>query len=216
MKTKDLLKLLKTNYLVVSDEANEYNVNYLKKDEVGPEILEAEVASIEPVTFLRKQLFVDNAEEGDYVGAIKFLYRLSDSDSVRPEPEKESYQQNQQEQKRSNPFPGFGSIPPLFSGADLFGNLLTPEVIEQITKSDLFQTMMDPENIKEIINSDDFKDFMKNADFGKYAQGMDFLRDLQSGMQNASFENDSDSDDYEEYDEYDDFDDYDDDEYDEI
>lgn len=215
MKTKDFLKLLKTNYLVISDESNEYNVSYLKKDEVRPEILETEIVSVEPVTFLRKQLFDDRAEEGDYVGAIKFLYRVTDSDTVEPEPERETYRQKE-EPKRPNPFSGFGSMPPLFSGADLFGNLLTPEVIEQITKSDLFQTMMDPENIKEIINSDDFKEFMKNSDFGKYAPGLDIIKDLQDGMKNSPFNRDSETDDYDEYDEYDDFDDYEDDEYDEI
>lgn len=218
MKVKELIDLLKTNYLVVADKDNEYQVNYVSKYELTPDILSASVTSIEPITFLRKQLFDSNAEEGDYVSAIKFLYDYSNRDETI---EQEEYEKQSRRKEEKNPFSNFdfGNTPPFFAGSDLFGSLLTPEVIEQITNSELFQSLMDPENIEEIINSDDFKDFVKNADLSQFTPNFDFLNDLKNSIGNRSrdmYDDDDDYEEYEEYDEFDDDDDDDDDEYEEI
>lgn len=216
MKVKELLDLLKTNYLVIADKDNEYQVNYVTKYDLTPEILSSSVASIEPVTFLRKQLFDGNAEEGDYVSAIKFLYDLSDRDE-KIEEEAYSRQTSQKKEEQSAPNFGFGGIPPFFAGSDIFGSLLTPDVIDQITSSELFQSLMDPENIQEIINSDDFKNFVNNADLSQFTPNFDFLQNLKDTIGNSR-QNDVFDDEYEEYEEFDDFDDdyEDDDEYEEI
>lgn len=172
MKVKDLLSLLRTDYVELSNSNDKYAIEYTKKGNIPQNIMEAQIVDIIPITGLRKQLFDASAPEGDYVAALKLVY--NDDVVLEAEEVNSSQDYTYKEEEPQNKRPNF-NIPPfgssIFGGSDLFDKLMTPELLEQLTGSEFFQNMMSPENLTEILNSDEFKDFMKNVDLSQLGAG---------------------------------------------
>lgn len=197
MKIRNLLDLLRTNYIELSNIENKYHIQYLTKNEIPEDVLEASVVDIIPIPGLRKQLFESDASEGDYVAAIKLVY-----DESILEPEVEEVKQTNEEPKAERKAPNFGM--PNF-GFDFLGNpelidkILTPELINSLTDSEFFQDLMSPENVSQIINSEDFQEFMKNMNSNQPFGGFNpFGSSSTPSQNNFSEEDDDDDDEYEE------------------
>ena len=73
MKIKDILNHLNSEYFLISSDDNEYFVQYLKKNEIPSEILNANLAQIEPVIAIKKTVFDENAGDNDFVAALKII-----------------------------------------------------------------------------------------------------------------------------------------------
>lgn len=144
LKVKELLSLLKTDYVEIADVNNPYqSVEYLRKDEldINPELLEAPVSAIEPLGTLKKKLFDASANDSDYVASIKILYgNKVAEDSFLEGDYEESYTK---ESVNESPFGNFGPMPN-FTNLSGMG-------------------LPDMEKMTEIINSEEFQNFIDSG-----------------------------------------------------